>query len=241
MAFDSDTTNSKRPRLFIDVLLTITAAIGTLLFNAIARHSLYNEGLTGVSNWNLDIIFIILRLVVLLVWIVLIVRCIILYIIVKFGVKRLLLQIIFIAIPVSLNSIMPRFVKDGDYFFTQGLLERMEKEADVPKIQSWVDTLDLVTLGQFEKDERGWWIDKEQWPDVLKKFSRHVEDVDHVLLKKLKNERIYVRIMCGGTWAGFYGLVVGVGEEEIPLNDFNRSEYRLELAPNAFVWRRIRD
>ena len=208
MVSDSDTTNSKRQRLYIDISLLATATIGILLYHIVARHSLYKEGLTGVSNWHLSII---LRLVVWVIWLVLIVRCIILN--VKFGVKRLLLQIILIVIPVSLNSIMPRFVKDGEVVFTEGLLERMMKEADVPKIQAWMDTLDSDTLSKFKEDKYGWWIDEAKWPDVIKKFSHHIENVDYILLKKSKNDRIYVRIMCGGTWAGFYGLVVGVGAE----------------------------
>ena len=226
--------NLKSSRLYIDVSLMAITVIGALLYNVIIRHIYYNAGLTGVFNRNFAMT---LLSIVGVAWLVLIVRCII---IMKFGVKRLLLQIFFIVIPISLNSIMPRFVEDADHIFTEGFLERMKKEAEVPKIQAWLDTLDLVTLKEFEKDESGWWIDNAKWPDVLKKFSHHIEDIDYVLLKKSKNDRIYVRIMCGGTWAGFYGLVVGVCAEEIPLNDFNESEYRLELAPNAFVWRRLK-
>ena len=108
----------------------------------------------------------------------------------------------------------------------------MKKEADVPTIQAWVDNLDLDNLKDCKVDEDGWRINEADWPDAIKKFSS--ENVN-VLCMKSKNDKTYVRVLFGTALLGYWSLVVGVGSDEIPLNDYYESEYRLELAPNAFV------
>jgi hypothetical protein len=174
----------------------------------------------------------------LLAWVimfVLIVRGVIMN--VKFGTKRLLLQILLILVPICLFFIVPNFIKTGQPVFTEGLLEGMKKEADISAIQSWLDTMDLKGPNVREVSESTWSVSESEWPEEIKKFSPR-----SVIVKKSKNGvKTYVRIRLGGPFIGDWGLVVGVSAEGIPLNDYFTSEYRLELTQNAFVWARIRD
>lgn len=227
-------TNTRRSRLYIDVLLAAIAVVTILVYFVGNRFIFYNLGLGYFfGTWILlgGTIVLMLKPIALVLLLVLIVRGFILN--VRFGIKRLLLQIFLITISITLFTIVPKSVgKFGHAAFTEGFLERMKKEADVPTIQAWVDNLDLDNLKDCKVDEYGWWINEADWPDAIKKFSS--ENVN-VLGMKSKNDKTYVRVLFGTALLGYWSLVVGVGSDEIPSNDYYESEYRLELAPNAFV------
>lgn len=231
-------TNTKRPRLYIDVLLTVLALLTILMYSVSNRFVFYRVGLNPLGSWFFLMIPVVsmIQISFFIQVVILVVRGAIVN--VRFGIKRLFIQILLIVITITLSTIVPKSIgKLGSAAFTEGFLERMKKEADVPAIQAWINTLDSDTLSEFEEDEYGWWIDEDKWPDAIKMFSS--ENVD-VLGLKSKNDKTYVRVLFGTALLGRWSLVVGVGAEEIPLNDHYESEYRLELAPNAFVGRRLK-
>jgi hypothetical protein len=226
--------NTRRSRLYIDVSLAAIAVITIIVYFISNRFLYYRLGL-GCFFGTLILlggsIILMLKPIALVLLLVLIIRGFILN--VRFGIKRLLLQIFLITISIALFAIVPKCVgKFGGAAFTEGFLERMKKEADVPTIQAWVDNLDLDNLKDCKVDEDGWRINEAGWPDAIKKFSS--ENVN-VLCMKSKNDKTYVRVLFGTALLGYWSLVVGVGSDEIPLNDYYESEYRLELASNAFV------
>ena len=237
MVSDSDTTNSKRQRLYIDVSLTLIIAIAILIFSLTRRFINYRIGLEGLAGGTFfgGMVVGTLYPVTWFLVFVLIVRGIILNI--RFGIKRLFIQILFTVVSISLVLTLPVFFKGGYTAFTKGFLERMKKEADIPAIQAWVDNIDLETLLNYKVDEYGWWVDESEWPEAVKEFS---PDVDALVIKKTKNNKTYVRVLFGDIFVGRYSLTVGVSANEIPLDDYYDSEYRLSLAPIAFVGHRIR-
>ena len=158
---------------------------------------------------------------------------------VKFGVRHLILQIALTVLLLSILTILILTIPRKEVSFTKGFLERMKNEADIPTIQAWVDNLDLKTVN-CKVDEYGWWIDESEWPEAINKINTSNLN-EAVLVKKTANNKTYVRVLFGTALLGRWALVVGVDDDEIPLNDFYESEYRLELSPKAFVGYRIRD
>ena len=176
------------------------------------------------------VVIVPLLLVALAVLTILIVRLFILNI--RFGFKCLLLHIFFIAIPIGLLSIVPQFLSTGHVASAEGCLERMKREeADILAIQAWIKTVDLEYLNPPKEGPYRWLVDEPKWPDAVQKLSP-----GFVYIHKLKNGKIFAKLIYGGALTGHWGLAVGVDTKEIPLNDFYESEYRLELAPNAFIW-----
>jgi len=231
-------THTKRSGLYIDVLLAAIAVFTILVYSVSNRFVFYKVGLNPLPSFFAFMIptVAIIQILSLVLLCVLVVRVAILNI--RFGIKRLFLQLLLVALPIVLSIILPKSVgKLGRAAFTEGFLERMKKEVDVTAIQAWVDNLDLETIN-CKKDEYGWWIDESEWPDAIKEFS--AEGVN-VLGLRSKNGKTYIRVLFGTALLGRWSLVVGVNDDEIPLNDYYESEYRLELAPNAFVGRRIKD
>ena len=232
-------TDAKRPRLYIDVLLTAVAAIAIPVYNIGRHHYSYKAGLTNFSDWTIVLGFwsLMLALFAFVLLTVLIVRGFIFN--VKFGIKRLLLQIFFVYVLICLFFIVPRFIRRGYTVFTEGYLERIKKDVDIASIQTWTESVDLESLNPSEIYESTLLLDEPEWPEEIKK-KFPPDRVDCVYVKKSKNGKVYVRVMFGGVLAGYWGFVVGESAEEIPLNDLFTSEYRRELGPNAFVWYRLR-
>jgi len=229
-------TNRKRPRLYIDILLATISTFVFIVCRICRRHYCYMAGLTNYSQLTVVYGFwiFLLALSAFTIVIILILRAVLFKI--RFGNNRLILHIILVTIPITLGFILPKFVAVGYPVFSEGFLQRMEKEADVSKIQIWLQGLDLKSPNLSEISESTWSLSEAEWPDEIKKFSPRF-----VIVKKLKNDvRTYVRIWLGSPLIGDWGIVVGVGPEEIPLNDYFTSEYRLELSRDAFVWYRIK-
>ena len=145
---------------------------------------------------------------------------------------RILLQTFLIVVPISLKYMVPKLMSVGYIARTEGCLERMKKDADIPAIQTWLETAGMEIINEHKSNERSSLIDESKWPEVIKKFSPRGVFV----MESKNNRKPYVRIDVGGVLEGSFGLIVGVGAEEIPLNDWHTSEYRLELTPNAFAY-----
>ena len=249
MASDSNTTNSKRSKLLKEMSLVLVAVIIIIIRSYIRhfinyRHGLNQPSFSGIPGiWFLPIIILIMAFLAWILLFFLFVKRVVLFIkglimIVRLGIPYLILQLALTVLLFSILSILILTIPSKRVSLTRGFLERMKKEADVPAIQTWINTLDSDALSEFKKDEYGWWVDEAKWPDAIKRFSA---DEVAVLVLKSKNDKTYVRVLFGTALLGRWSLVVGVDSEEIQLNDYYESEHRLELALNAFVGYRIRD
>ena len=140
---------------------------------------------------------------------------------------------VFVIIPINHIGRAIMFYKYG--------LTLSEPWGDITGIQAWLDTLDVDNLTVSRVSEYGTWIYSDNWPNPIKKLlfdNGNPKDYPpkRVLIMKSKNGKTYVRV----PYVRGAALVVGVGAEEIPLNDCHVSEYRLEIAPNAFVGYRLK-
>jgi len=155
----------------------------------------------------------------------------------RFGGKRLLLQVTFVIVAICGIMIPPKFnqIIPG---FREGFYENMKANADIVAIQDWLDSSDL-DRHKIDRCLPGDYIrlPHDSWPDAIKKLPDLPKQ--RVRLMKSANNKIYVRVIYGGGigTVHIWSLVVGVGADEIPLDDYFevRTEERLELAPNAFV------
>jgi hypothetical protein len=121
--------------------------------------------------------------------------------------------------------LIPRFITWGYHAHTNGLVERMTKEADIESIQSWLDGLGTnIIIGSNLSD-------KSKWAPAIRRL-----EPNHVFIGVLGDQKRYVRLVWGSAMTGRCGLIVGANEKEIPLNDFYASEYRVKLNQNSFVW-----
>ena len=173
---------------------------------------------------------------------------------IRFGIKRLLLQIVFIIAAIGLFRMPPIFnqIIPG---FKEGFYENMKANADIVTIQDWLNSFDWDSFEKQKKPQpRDWdslqkvldyslsiYLHHDSWPDAIKELPDFPKQ--RVIPMKSANNKIYVRVAYGGGWAfgHVWSLVVGVGADEIPLDEYLETEERLELAPNAFVgyaWKR---
>ena len=200
----------------------------------------YKYGLTLSEPWGTFTVLVSLPgVVAFCLKIFLIIRAVILNI--RFGTIRLLIRIILIVASIGYSFLAPRYTKSSVVAYMEGFREQMKQKADITGIQAWLDTLDVDNLTVSRVSQYGTWIYYDNWPNPIKKLlseNRNPKDYPpkRVLVMKSKNGKTYVRV----PYESRAALVVGVGAEEIPLNDCHVSEYRLELAPNAFVGYRLK-
>lgn len=186
----------------------------------------YRYGLTLSEPWlSLSYCLPILFLFSLGLILILFVRLIILNI--RFGIKRFLLQMAFII--VAIVCLVRLIDTENKPSFLQGFCDNMKANADIDAIQDWLDSLEWDSL------ERDFYLPPESWPDAIN-ILPHSPSRNVYLLYSTNNKR-YVGVRYGGgaVTINSWSLVVGVGADEIPLDDYFETEERLELAPNAFV------
>jgi hypothetical protein len=225
---DSDPLRAKYRDFWIAILSMIIIAGTTLGFWIFLNLLIYRDGLAfgrGYSNVSRALCPLVYFLFVFVILIVQIVRG---FKGIRFGVKRFSLHILLIVVSVLFLYLVPKFIEPGYAEFTKGLSKRMKKDVDIPAIQKWLDGVHVEGVGKFE-------IDESNWPDFIKKFSPSA-----VFVTKLDDGKNYVRLIWASGFISHWGIVVGEAAVEIPLNDFSVSEYRLELAPNAFVWHEVK-
>lgn len=226
-------TNLKRPKVYIDLWVTIAVLTIVPAYHITRSIAGYRWGLTFSSFW--ESFYMLAPMLVLLALgliLFLIIRLAVLN--VRFGIKRLSLQIIFIIASASCFLMVPKYVKNGTASFMKGFHENMEANADIPAIQGWLDSLDWDNMKGRKYADKGWLI--ISLPDAMKKLPHHHMHRRIVVMKSADNKK-YVRVIYGGgaVVVPRWSLVVGVGADEIPLDDLYKTEYRLELAPNAFI------
>jgi hypothetical protein len=225
---DFDLLRAKSRGLWIAILSPIILAGATLGFCIFTYSLCYRDGLafgkgySYVSRALYPWVYFFFICVILLVQIIRCLKGI------KFGFKYFSLHIFFIVVSILLLFLLPKIIEPGYVGFTKGLSERMKEDVNIPAIQKWLDGVNVEGVGRFE-------IDEANWPDSIKKFCP-----SDVFVTKSNESKKYVRLIWAIGFISHWGIVIGETAAGIPLDDLFMSEYRLELAPNAFVWHEVR-
>jgi hypothetical protein len=137
-------------------------------------------------------------------------------------------------------------------YFTKGFHDRMERELDVPATQQWLQTLerpiasktyfvqswlphDPESYGPDTKFIKS--LDSSEWPKRMRLLNPHPKIVS---IQPDKNKEATIRLEWSYVFA-HWGLVIGPTSMQIPESDMRHGgEYRLALAPGAYVWYRIK-
>jgi hypothetical protein len=119
--------------------------------------------------------------------------------------------------------------------FMSGFTNYVQRRADIPEVQAWLDTLDRGRLADPRRHAETPGGGSNLPPSLrrLKAWYRMVTLDDQ--------GRPMIRLMWGSGMMGSWGLVIGHRELETPPSDLSRyGEYRAPIAPGAYVWREIR-
>ncbi|MBP7053879.1 MAG: hypothetical protein KBE65_22935 [Phycisphaerae bacterium] len=146
----------------------------------------------------------------------------------SWGIAVALLATVFV-LPFLLGTCNPA----GRYM--SGFKRYVERRADIPAIQAW-----LATLNPTPHPEHGYPSDISVPDSDLPPSVRQLRPwYARVTLDDAR--RPMIRVEWGSGVMRSWGLVVGDKNMETPPSDFSRyGEYRLPLAPGAYVWREIR-
>ncbi len=119
--------------------------------------------------------------------------------------------------------------------YMSGFKRHVERRVDIPAVQTWLATLEPSPLqpGRAHPDIP---VEESDLPASiadLNAWGWRMEFDDE--------ERPRIRLMWGSGIMRSWGLVVGDKDMETPPSDLSRyGEYRLPVAPGAYVWREIR-
>jgi len=135
----------------------------------------------------------------------------------------------------------------GYQTYTWGFRQYAQANIDVPAVQRWLAALEPGTCTGGPMERREWRNASLDWPKSIVRC-----DPDRITLSLDEEGAPLVRL----TWIGFdswWGVVVGRADMEIPETQprkkeilpsghefYNEGEYRLPLAPGAYVWHNIR-
>jgi hypothetical protein len=168
---------------------------------------------------------------------------------VKLGYEPVLLCLVsFLTIWVS-----PSLVHPTTQDFMRGFHERMEYEIKVPEVQNWLLTIEKPVKSEEyyidptarPNDPKPSWLDTKfiksldspEWPKTIRSLNPHPK---MVYIQPDKNQEAIIRLQWS-TIASRWGIVIGPANMQIPESDMKHGgEYRLTLAPGAYVWYRIK-
>jgi len=140
----------------------------------------------------------------------------------------------------------------GHKTFMDGFRQYMQKNADLDGIRSWLNTLDPnvctrepIDLYGTYSSLKSHWPETMAWPAAITRFDPH-----YVEFMKTGSGRLKIRLTWGGA-LGHWGVEIGPEDMDIPptaptrkvkvgasmVNEYG--EYRLPLAPGAYVWHEI--
>jgi len=134
--------------------------------------------------------------------------------------------------------------------YEHGFRRYMLRKVDIPSVQAWLSNLSPeMRTGQLIHTKRNGttvWPDTVDWPATLTRLdplcAYFGETADH---------RLTIRLMWGTPWDK-WGIEIGPPDMPIPKSQprtrdnsckqvvWNDGEYRLPMAPGAYVWREIR-
>lgn len=170
-------------------------------------------------------------------------KLVVLYLLVSLGL------VVWIALPFT--GLWP----PGYEMFTDGFGHYLRAEMDLAAVRDWLSSLDPRTYdGQhFDLSVRSGlgtsWPDRIAWPAAITRFDPH-----YVQFNKTEAGRLKIRLTWGGA-LGHWGVEIGPQDMEIPPSQERQrekvgppgheswfdgtGEYRLPLAPGAYVWHEI--
>jgi len=136
--------------------------------------------------------------------------------------------------------------------FTHGLRRHVQTNSDLGEIRGWLITLDPnLCTGRYidlytGNDFKPHWPDTVAWPAAVTRFDPH-----YVQLMNAGTDQRKIRLTWGGA-LGHWGVEIGPEDMTIPPTQprrkmrhpngdvyYERGEYRLPIAPGAYVWHRI--
>lgn len=121
------------------------------------------------------------------------------------------------------------YLKHEDNYLCRGFSEKMHREADIPAIQDWLETIDTASL-DFKHDFA--MIPKNKQPDSIAILSPK-----SVYIVKYDTNKIRVRLEWGGALPGHWGLVVGSNTMTMSTSDVIGDDvYIRHFAPGAYIW-----
>ncbi len=139
----------------------------------------------------------------------------------------------------------------GYVAFTHGFRRHIQPNADLGAIRGWLNTLDPnLCTGEYidlytGNDFKPHWPDAVAWPEAITRFEPH-----YVQLMKTETRHPKIRLTWGGA-PGHWGVEIGPEDMPIPKTLplrrstihgqelWDEGEYRLPLAPGAYVWHEI--
>lgn len=152
--------------------------------------------------------------------------------IVKKGIRILLTSVSLLVLSIVAIGLMFALSKGIAFHRTEGFYDRIKVTANVDEISEWLINLDY---SNYEKEEYSESIKllEHQYPPSIKMLNPL-----WVVLKE-RNSKKYARLVYGSGMEGDFGLVIHEEGLDIPLDDFDDSEYRIPLPKNGFVWNEI--
>jgi len=124
--------------------------------------------------------------------------------------------------------------------FTVGFRRYVKANLDLASIQAWLNSADPNACSEYVYDPtsgatlESWWPDAASWAKAITPLHPHCATLS------LSSEGCpTIRIRWFG-WSGSWGLAVGDPSIVTPPSSFSRQrEYRLSVAPGAYVWQEI--
>ncbi|MGE5294583.1 MAG: hypothetical protein ACM3VT_07130 [Solirubrobacterales bacterium] len=135
--------------------------------------------------------------------------------------------------------------------YNRGFRRYILKRVDIPVVQAWLSTLNpdvckrgLIDINQ--NDKGAVWPAEIAWPSSLTQL-----DPLYVQFQRIDDGRLAIRLMWYTPWS-LWG--VQIGPQDMPVPEtlprhksemygqmfWEHGEYRLPIAPGAYVWREIR-
>jgi hypothetical protein len=235
-------------------LLTVLIVIGSVGLSLATPWLSYRDGLGGGRNIFSAVCALWLPFLWMLVFFLLLCQfALVVATICKYGLKHsgLFLGLFSFCIITSCTfwcySISnPTFVS-----FSKGFRDKMKCDVNVGEIQKWLKTIEkpkepvkyiidpygppnisvlVAPEATYIKS-----LDSLNWPKTICNLQPKM-----VYIQLYDNDEAIIRLQWGGTF-GSWGILVGPPDMEVPESDMKRGgEYRLKLAPGAYVWHDIR-
>ncbi|MCX5643489.1 MAG: hypothetical protein NTZ17_02215 [Phycisphaerae bacterium] len=118
--------------------------------------------------------------------------------------------------------------------FMSGFTKHVQRRADIPAVQAWLDTLDRKSLADPKQQSRIT-TDESNLPASVRRLRAW-----HTSVSLDDKGRPMIRLLWGSGVMGGWGLVVGHREMAVPPSDLSRyGEYREPVAPGAYIWHEI--
>lgn len=141
--------------------------------------------------------------------------------------RKMLVDMLIALLIVGIPSLIHYFKPSASIPITDGLKQAVTDEViRLPEIQNWLSQASELYVKMNYNEEK-----REDLPEAILSLCPK-----EVYVKKTKTGTKYIRLTHGGAPIT-YGIVIGVGSEDIPSNDiYSEGELRSDFLEEAFVW-----